>query len=244
MRLFTAAGSFYFLLWLAWSAVIIGILVFVGGHEFVRFFSRWMYVFVWGYYTLWFTQYASGPPMNFSEKLSYALLFFFHGSVWIWTIFTVGLLLVGAPTVFEDEELLERDDIGFIVLGLGLTHFTPILFIVLYVVAHRTSIANFYTSTHANSVRAFGSVVTLMAEILNVAVLPTVPIFVFIIFFDPFVVYRVDRDAGPFWAGAMITYALAVIANFTLIFYLYHVRGTVPPPLTRSTWKRYPPRRY
>jgi len=236
MRLFTLWGAFVTILWLLWTAFIVVLLIVVGGYEYSKFFSRWMYLFVWIYYTLWFAQY-SGVPLNLAEWFSYALVFFFHGLVWLWTIATLGLVLVGAPLVFEDTELLARDDIGFIVVGAALSHFTPILFILIYIAAHRVEIAYFHSQTHMY-VDHENSCAASTRFLLNAVILPVVPLLLYLIFFNPFDVYEVDSSEGPYWMGAVVVFLVTVLLNLGLLFYIYLKKSAIRGPT--MAYHRYP----
>lgn len=206
------------LVWFVQTTFVIFLVAQVGGADFSRFLSRWYYVVVALLYTAWVFSFSNGTMRRFSHSL----LFFYHGAVWVWTLLTFGLVLSGAPLLFEDDSFtLDSGTSALLVGGIFAAHFSPIIIIVIYALAFRRSLAVFHYATYETSVHRFGLALTAAAVAFVCVALPLAPTAVYVIFFDPFVVYKVERNAAPWLLVTMIVIVLMVALQLALMSWLY-----------------------
>lgn len=213
---------FYVFLWALWTAAWIGIMVNVGVGDFVLYFSRWMYVYVWICYTNWLFQYVSySKRRGFWARYAYFFFFFYNGSIWFWTVLTALLVAVGPGIVLDNPDLLKRSDIGVITIALAFTHFSPSLFMVLYIYVHREELAIFFAGLLEETRVRLGSGLGVCANLINLFVAPFFPVFVYLIFFDPFEVYGVEQVDWTIWLASGAGAGSVFIVNGVALFYLY-----------------------
>lgn len=208
----------FFVLWSLQVVFIIALFIYVGPENYVMFYSRWCYAYVAINYTFWLLSYGPFQYNRFFTGVSYGSLFFFHGLIWLWTILTLALVVIGAPLIFEDKDLTKSDEIGIVLIGVSIAHFTPIAILILYIYVFRKEIAIYWYNTfkiHSNITNA-------IAISLYFIALPNIPIFVYILMFDPFEVYDVNRpaDGTPLWALFLVAILIEIAIQFTLVFYL------------------------
>lgn len=208
----------FFVLWLLQVTFVISLFILVGPEEYIMFYSRWCYAYVAIYYTIWMLAYGPFEYNRFFTKVSYASLFFFHGLIWLWTVLTFALVVIGAPLIFEDKELIESDKIGILLIGIGFAHLSPIVILVLYIYIHRKEIALFWYNTF----KRHNDITNSIAIAIYYVAIPPIPIFVYTLMYDPFEVYDVERpdDGTPFWAFFLVAILIVIAIQFTLVFYL------------------------
>ncbi len=210
----------YFLLVVLQFGLIIGLLIEVGATDFVKFFSRWCYIFVAIYFTLWLLGYGSYQYNQFFRKYSYATVFFYNGLIWLWTILTIGLVIAGAPLIFEDRKFIERSDVGLLLILISIAHFSPVFILTIYIYAYRNSLAWFWYNSYLISFKLFGYAITNIIVAFYMIFLPLIPALIYSSLFNPFEVYEIDPEDAPFWAFFIIASLVMIVIQFTLVYFL------------------------
>jgi hypothetical protein len=207
---------FYLVLMLGWTAAVVAIIVYVGGATYVRFYSRWMYIVALVYYAVWFAEACRAPYARFA---SFSLLLLVHGTMWLWVILTTVLVMLGAPLVFHNQQLLVNDAVGLLAVAMFLMHYSPVAFVVLYVFTNRHSLRVFYVAVADDLTVHHGRAALATFAVFEVCVVQAVPPLVYVALYNPFDVYELDAHNGtPYWLLALLSYLVMAGANALMLF--------------------------